>query len=568
MHLSIVDHRSLEMATPPNEYDTDMATTTTSMTKDIINSNSKDVVHKTNDDVVGIEEKEEDDGDCSCPICLETMTRSERKIFPLPCTRCDFNFCSLCVENFCRAAEDDYQMASDGSRQVKITVSCPQCRSAYPLEDLEDTVLLLRSAHALADAIMTKVVVADSENNCVEETKDDPGGTTMKTRTTAHYKLTRDSELSASELAKKSEFVTEDIRTQLEEASLLYELAVAKSVVQRKDVDMIAANRAKAERDEARAMWQALLDQLPAEPDNICRCEYASHCDGSCGSRNSIEVVLQNVAAGSQSTTSQSPKKNTVVDETLFQGFDEFINRDERIYLTELFTDGEVRSVSQAALIMNGVRRLALTGKHKTSRVQQEKTMSKREVQQQIDHIDQMKVQFPLPNHMPGYFLIPTYSYREGYMTLKDKPWDGSMTPPQRSQRVFEQVYSRFYTKPKREELYPLNVATVQAVRGPIGRLGLRRDDIITHVDDDEWNGTAAELQEYIYDCHAKHPRNEISITVNANEETCQFLKIRSEMMQRRAREQKERRKQKALLQKSSSDSNSNSNSNARGGRR
>jgi len=117
------------------------------------------------------------------------------------------------------------------------------------------------------------------------------------------------------------------------------------------------------------------------------------------------------------------------MDETLFQGFDEFVNRDENIFLTDLFTDGDVRFVSQAALIMNGVRRLALTGKHKTTR-NQEEPMTKQETQRHIDHIDQMKIQFSLPNHMPGYFLIPTYSYKEGHMTLKDKPWDGSMTPP------------------------------------------------------------------------------------------------------------------------------------------
>jgi len=176
--------------------------------------------------------------------------------------------------------------------------------------------------------------------------------------------------------------------------------------------------------------------------------------------------------------------------------------------------------------------------------------MTQKELQRHIDRIDQIKIQFPLPNHMPGYFLIPTYSYKEGYMTLKDKPWDGSMTPPQRSKRVFEQVYKKHYKRPQRSENYPLTVATVQAVRGPIGRLGLRRDDIITHVEDAEWHGTAADLQAYIYDCHAKHPRNEISITVNANAETCEFLKVRHEMMQRKAREEKERKKQKALINK------------------
>ena len=38
-----------------------------------------------------------------------------------------------------------------------------------------------------------------------------------------------------------------------------------------------------------------------------------------------------------------------------------------------------------------------------------------------------------------------------------------------------------------------------------MGRPGLRKGDIVTHVNDAEWNGTAEILQDYIYECHAKH---------------------------------------------------------------
>jgi hypothetical protein len=94
-----------------------------------------------------IQTKDDDNDDCFCPICLESLSRSEHIVYPLPCQNCDYNFCSDCVENFCKAEKDDFQMASDGSRQVKVTVSCPQCRSKYPIHDLEGTVLLLRKAH-------------------------------------------------------------------------------------------------------------------------------------------------------------------------------------------------------------------------------------------------------------------------------------------------------------------------------------------------------------------------------------------------------------------------------------
>ena len=414
----------------------------------------------------------DDDGDCSCPICLEDMTYSERTIYPLPCTTCDFNYCNNCVENFCKAAEDDFQLASDGSRQVKVHVSCPQCRSKYPLDDLEDTVLLLRSAHALAETVME--AVRNNNSSGVEEHKQENPASPIPS---TNYKLLRDSDLSASQLAQKSEFASREAKESLHDALALYERAMAKAVAQRKDVDQETARTQKALREQAHQKWKALLDQLPAQPDNDCRCGGdQDFCDGSCGSRNAIEVVLQNAPPPVPSP------RSTMVDETLFQGFDEFMNKDEKTFLTDLFTDGDVRSVSQAALIMNGVRRLALTGKHKTKSDE----LTKQELLKKIDRIEERKVRFPLPNHMPGYFLIPTYSYRQGYMTLKQKSWDGSMTPPQRSRKIFDKVYSRYYQKPRPKSEYPLSVATIQAVRGPIGKLGLRRDDIITHVDDVE----------------------------------------------------------------------------------
>jgi hypothetical protein len=176
--------------------------------------------------------------------------------------------------------------------------------------------------------------------------------------------------------------------------------------------------------------------------------------------------------------------------------------------------------------------------------------MSKYEAQKHVDFIAKTKMAFPLPNHMPGYFLIPAYSKRDGFMTLADQMWDGFMAPPQRSKRVFDEVYGSEYKPPQDE--YPQQVVTVQAVRGPVGRLGLRRGDIITHVNDMEWNGSAQDLQDYIYECNASHPQDEISLTVNSNVETAAFLKLRQELMQRSREERlhKQQQQQQANIQK------------------
>jgi len=461
--------------------------------------------------------KDDDDLHC-CPICLEFLSISEHIIYPLPCQKCDYNFCSKCIESFCKAERDDFQMASDGSRQVKVTVSCPQCRSKYPIHDLEGTVLLLRKAHGLADAVLKNLPKKNKKN-------------------TPELILLNDSELSASQLARKSEFATRTVRKRLEEAHVLYERVFEKGESQRlgnnNDHD---GTKSKIIREEARAMWMALLDQIPVRDNDFCDDEAgndANRREGFGGSPRSIE-----------SSCSSSSKK-TAVDDTLFQGYDEFMNRDEKIFLTDLFTSGDIRSLAQATLIMHGVRRMGMTGKHAAIRKEHEQPMSKHEIQKQVDFIDQMKLTFPLPNHMPGYFLIPAYTRREGYMTLKGQSWDGSILPPQRSKRVFELVYGQTYKPPRETHDYPLTVATVQGVRGPIGRLGLRKGDVVTHVNDAEWNGSAESLQDYIYECYMNHPGDEISLTVNANPETATFLRIRREMMQRKSREQQKHNRQR-----------------------
>ena len=93
-----------------------------------------------------------------CPICLDPLSETERTIYPLPCQQCDYNFCSDCTKKMIAASKDDYEISSDGSRQVKVTVSCPQCRSKYPINDLEETVLLLREIHLLASSILKESI--------------------------------------------------------------------------------------------------------------------------------------------------------------------------------------------------------------------------------------------------------------------------------------------------------------------------------------------------------------------------------------------------------------------------
>jgi len=411
-----------------------------------------------------------------CPICLETLTVSEQIVYPLPCQHCDFNYCSKCVLGFCTAAEDDFQVASDGSRQVKVSVACPQCRFKYPM-DIQD-VLLLRQAHTLGCGMIR------------------------------NGEMLADSDLTASQLSWKRDFMARSTRDKVNDAYALYAHLMTK---ERLEEDLV---KKEAE------VWKLLLEKLPMEADE----------DGEDGEPGS-NAGLSPSSSKSKSRSPNGKARKPVIDETLFHGLEEFMNRDEKIFLTELFTSGQVRCLAQAAMILHGVLRMSMSGKHAAISKQNEPPMSKYESQKHVDFIAKTKLSFPLSNHMPGYFLIPSYSSKSGWMTLSDQKWDGSITPPPASKRSFNHIYGQYYKPP--QEVYPQKVVTVQGVRGPIGRLGLRRGDVITHVNDAAWTGTAQDLQEYIYECNAQHPQDEISLTVNCNVEIATFLKIRHEMMRR-----------------------------------
>ena len=102
------------------------------------------------------------------------------------------------------------------------------------------------------------------------------------------------------------------------------------------------------------------------------------------------------------------------------------------------------------------------------------------------------------------------------------------MTPPATNKRIFDMIYENRY----HARTNPRPVVKVDGVRGPVGRLGLRRGDIITHVNDMEWTGTAEELESHLHQMYEKNPSDVISLTVNANAETAKFLKVRGEMLE------------------------------------
>jgi hypothetical protein len=62
-----------------------------------------------------------------CMICTEAFAAEDLE-YPIACPgSCGFNFCTSCLDHLIRSSKTDYEEASDGSRQVKVKLMCPQC---------------------------------------------------------------------------------------------------------------------------------------------------------------------------------------------------------------------------------------------------------------------------------------------------------------------------------------------------------------------------------------------------------------------------------------------------------
>ena len=120
---------------------------------------------------------------------------------------------------------------------------------------------------------------------------------------------------------------------------------------------------------------------------------------------------------------------------------------------------------------------------------------------------------------------MPSFSPKEKFLKFQDYVWDGKISGPPKS-KIFDKVYDDYTLPPEARK-----VVIVEAVRGPAGRVGLRRGDVVTHFNDLAWEGTAEELMNEIYEVDKHHRNQEISFTVNANAETAAFLKLRHKLL-------------------------------------
>lgn len=369
-----------------------------------------------------------------CPICLDGMSDAD-VAYPLLCpSNCGYNFCLSCVEHLVVSSKDDYQMASDGNRHVKIWLHCPQCRGNL--------------THSITDTIMLR-----------------------KAKTAEKFREVADSELNATELRLKHEYIT------------LYA----------HDVQHAEARLIKFHTDNGKT------DELPAP------LSFEHEEDGK----------------------KPAPVEKSLIDTTLFQGLESVMSDDEREYVQNLFISGYPQNLANGAQILNGILQLTLQGMAPKNTTQR----SWNDERKHIERMELFRKRYPLPARMPKYYVLNSFPISNRTIMFEDEQWDGSIADAFSRVHVRKPKPNPGMDDILRDaestHLPPRARVKISSVKGQAGKVGLQKGDVVTHIGGEPFDGTSGELKSLIASFYVEDPSSTFQIVVNADECTAEVLKLR-----------------------------------------
>ena len=410
-----------------------------------------------------------------CMLCLESMHRSDIQIPMLcPLDGCPFNYCSQCVWNLLLSSSQPYQEASDGSKQLKVHLQCPQCRTKYPHRQIVQDVLLLRQAARLAPLFF-------------------------------NASQTNESSLKASDLSAREDFRCQVTYEDLRDAWSRVDKYARDRYNEREgfEVDNIVDS----------------TDRLPPLSE-----EWKEHLIFS---KNSSTAVQQDDGAlrsnHSVSNIGGGQAQYDIVDPTLFQGMDETMTLSEQEFLSKLLVSGSVPKLMHAAQVLYGMLQIMLHGGLKARSQDSMKishlagdpkngiASSNHNNLRMLTSWTKMlypdmetavlRKRFPLPLHMPRWIILPVYNpHKRG-------------VPLQFANHPFGLL--------------------ITSVKGSAGQQGIRRGDIVTHINEEACDASTPE--EFTVYMETMYHRNKegsgessVTMVVNAHPETAEALQKRS----------------------------------------
>lgn len=420
---------------------------------------------------------EEEEIDEDCVLCLEPLHKCDIKIPMLcPLDGCPFNYCSQCVWNLLLTSSQPYQEASDGSKQLKIALQCPQCRTKYPHRQIVQDILLLRQAVKLEPLFFTQDHINESS-------------------------------LKASDLSAKHDFSHQVTYEKLKDSWWRVDKYLRDRFSEREGFEVDTLTNTSNTIPELPTEWK---DHLQSGNNGLASTSSSGRSFDSQGN--------QNAGVG------RGQAQYDIVDPTLFQGMDETMTLSEQEFLSKLLISGSVPNLMHAAQVLYGMLQLMLQGGLK-ARAQNNMTFATLSASDNHSNNNNnlrmlttgtrllypdmdtalLRKRFPLPLHMPRWIVLPVYH------------------PQKRGVPLFF-----------KNNQYGLKITSV---KGSAGQQGIRKGDIVTHINEEACaSSTPEDLDVYMETLYERAKQNNgsdgndgtVTLVVNAHPDTAQALQKRS----------------------------------------
>jgi len=260
--------------------------------------------------------------------------------------------------------------------------------------------------------------------------------------------------------------------------------------------------------------------------------------------------------------TVASESNNSLMDPTFFSGLHSAVSDAEKVFITELMISGNINKLAQAAQILSEIGRavnkgqLVASNKNKHSSILMENTsdaekralamaMTKEE-RLKNDRLERHRRMYPLPDRMPRTVILKAdfnvYAKHRKVLKFVDDGWDGSVADAFSRVSMSESTWSE-------DDSYELdsddegevsdfvnkniqkykNRVLIKGARRQAAEAGILKGDVVSHVNNDEFKGTADDLKELINKFYLSGNKEyTFSLTLNAEQSTAAALKLRA----------------------------------------
>ena len=476
-------------------------------------------------------------------------------MYPIHCptTQCQFQYCMKCMESFIHSSNDGYTEASDGSYQVKVSIRCPMCRAPYRTPSQQHASVAIMAISSPSSTASNAIVYAILKLRQAASIHIP----TTSTKHNTNYN-TNDSDLSASQLAQRNQFLmnyqnnnnnsnnNSISNNSNNTTNIIPELKDAIATVQHY-YDSIDCKDCGTVPSLPWDDWEQYIQTLQQQELQQQQIQLSNMSLSSQGSSNNKNTTFTSLSSETSTTLISR-------DPTLFMGLDELLTYDEQEFITHMFISGDAELLAQAAYLLHSIMCTMMIQQQTSTTSAKDSitnsatkpnttttTTKKQKTMAQLEHEQKIRKKFPVPQHMPRVVTIPPYN---PLLTNSKQTLIKFIPTPPPSRRP-PSTTTTAATTPS-----PL---TLVGVNGIAGRVGLRRGDVITHVNQERVH-TFGEYtiavqyaleQQQQQECDVPQPPSPrhglqssspsssvMAITVNANDDIAQQLQVRAQQMQ------------------------------------